>query len=156
MKAKEDLLACKTKTKRNQTHQNLEYMKSTINKNEINEIKNRIAKNIQIRTGLENYLPPQIVKEMKENPETFNASIIANNNSFDYIFTYYCKNEFISLQYPVQHCQGYLDTKALLAFCCICADNMGGHEEEASRIHDVFKDSVIKVLLDNDIKVITE
>lgn len=128
-------------------------MKNEISKNEILEIMDRVSEDIVSRTKIEPFLPGEIVEELKQNPSLFYTSIIKEDRGFEYLFTFYNGEKFISLQYPVQHKNHHLDTKALLAFSCICA-NKYKHGEKYKEIYDRLLETVLSDFLDNGIKIL--
>ncbi len=128
-------------------------MKNEISKNEILEIMDRVSEDTVSRTQIESFLSGEIIEELKQNPSLFNTSIIKEDSGFEYLFTFYNGEKFISFQYPVHYKNHHLDTKALLAFSCICA-NKYKHGEKYKEIYDRLLEAVLSVFLDNGIKVL--
>lgn len=128
-------------------------MKNEISKNEILEIMDRVSEDIVSRTKIEPFLSGEVIEELKQNPSLFHTSIIKEDRGFEYLFTFYNGEKSISLQYPVQHKNHYLDTKALFAFSCICA-NKYKHGEKYKEIYDRLLETVLSVFLDNGIKIL--
>lgn len=116
---------------------------------------------MKVRTGIESYLPSDIIKELKKNANIYNITIISDEGSHQYCFSFCDNNEIRTFQYPAQinSVNSSLDTESLLAFAYLCYQAIKKQplydKDSHYAIYDLFMDGILHTLQINGVKTET-